>query len=234
MADFQLRTLTLFASDMPNNQTTLAAHVGGGGLPFFPTRKFYQFPILPSPFLNLPQHLRCSAVSKRLLLRPLRLSRCERWNSNTETFRTRNFSFNEEEEYEGEDCFLDILDEFIDSIWVLKVFKPYFWALPPIILSLLLANGLIAFVITLALLVGQSVLIFALQKLWGVTQTNLGLKSKERPRSRTPINSNMGGRRRNPNTRKRKMGHRLWTQKADVSVGGFDEDAPTFGGWDEL
>lgn len=203
-------------------QTTLPSNVHGGegdGPPFFP---IHQPPIVPSFFLILPQHLHCSAVSKPLLLRSLCPCRSVRWNSNAETFRTRNFSLNEEDEddEEREDRILDCLDEFIDSIWILKVFKPYCWALPPIILSSLLANGLVAFIMTLALLLGQSVFVFALQKLWVVTQTNLGYKNKK-----------MGGgrrRRRNPSTREGKMGH------PDVPAGRLDKDVPIFGGWDEL
>ncbi|CAH9087764.1 unnamed protein product [Cuscuta europaea] len=89
----------------------------GGGLIFFPTRKSHQRSIPPSPFLILPPQLRSSAVSKRPLLHPLHLCRSERWNSNAETFRTRNFKLKEEEEGE----FSEPVDEFVRSIWILKV-----------------------------------------------------------------------------------------------------------------
>lgn len=106
-------------------KTTSAAH--GGGLLLHPTPKSHRFPIHSSLFLFIPHQPRNSAVPKQLILHPLILCRSRRWDSNAETFRTQNFNFNEDEDDEeeddddGEGGFFDFIDEFLDSIWILKV-----------------------------------------------------------------------------------------------------------------
>lgn len=104
--------------------TTPAAHAGD--LLLHPTPKSLRLPILSFPSLVISQQLRNSAVPKQLILHPLVLCRSRRWDSNAETFRTQNFNFNEEEEDDeddddGEGGLSDFIDEFIDSIWILKV-----------------------------------------------------------------------------------------------------------------
>ncbi|KAL0551287.1 hypothetical protein IC582_010373 [Cucumis melo] len=74
-----------------------------------------------------------------------------------------------------------ILDEVIDSVWIFKVFKSYGWTLPPIIISLLLNSGPKAFLMALALPLGQSIIALALEKLWGIPER----KPKRRTRSKT-------------------------------------------------
>ncbi|CAH9083589.1 unnamed protein product [Cuscuta epithymum] len=202
----------------------------GGGLIFLPTRKSHQRSVPPSPFLILPHQLRSSALSKRPILHPLYLCRSDRWNSNAETFRTRNFKLKEEDEEEageGGGGFSEPVDELVDSIWILKIFKAYGWFFPPIAASLLLATGPKAFLVALALPIGQSVFMFALQKLWGTAQNDLGRKNKkrpQRPQRRSPtININAGRRARKRSTR-----------KSDVFSSRIDQDESAFGGWDEL
>ncbi|XP_019181120.1 PREDICTED: uncharacterized protein LOC109176136 isoform X2 [Ipomoea nil] len=214
-------------------KTTSAAH--GGGLLLHPTPKSHRLPI----FLFIPHHLRNSAVPKHLILHPLILCRSRRWDSNAETFRTQNFNFNgdedeEEDDDDGEGGFPDFIDEFLDNIWILKVFQSYGWTFPPIILSILISSGLKAFLMALALPVGQSVLTFSFQKLWGLAQNKPRRKNQKRPRNRTPINNNVRRKGQRPSTRNGKTGYRPGTTRVYDSPSRNDQDAPTFGGWDEL
>lgn len=59
-------------------------------------------------------------------------------------------------------------------------------------------------------------------------------KNKKRPRSRTPINNNARRKGQRPTTRNGKTGYRPGTTKVYDSASRNDQDAPTFGGWDEL
>ncbi|XP_031098199.1 uncharacterized protein LOC116002241 [Ipomoea triloba] len=219
-------------------KTTSAAH--GGGLLLHPTPKSHRFPIHSSLFLFIPHQPRNSAVPKQLILHPLILCRSRRWDSNAETFRTQNFNFNEDEDDEeeddddGEGGFFDFIDEFLDSIWILKVFQSYGWTFIPILLSILISSGLKAFLMALALPVGQSVLTFSFQKLWAVALNKPRRKNKKRPRNRTPINNNVRRKGQRPSTRNGKTGYRPGTTRVYDSPSRNDQDAPTFGGWDEL
>ncbi|KAG7026129.1 hypothetical protein SDJN02_12628 [Cucurbita argyrosperma subsp. argyrosperma] len=74
-----------------------------------------------------------------------------------------------------------VLDDVIDSVWIFKVFKSYGWALPPIIISLLLNSGPKAFLMALAFPLGQSIISLALEKLWGAPER----RPKRRTRTKT-------------------------------------------------
>ena len=71
-----------------------------------------------------------------LLLQPvLQICRCRRWDSNAESFRTRNFNHNFDEEEDDDDTGNDdiveqglgVLEDYIDSIWIIKVFLSLFF-----------------------------------------------------------------------------------------------------------
>ncbi|KAJ0463508.1 hypothetical protein HanHA300_Chr14g0516481 [Helianthus annuus] len=67
------------------------------------------------------------SINPRRIIIPLRLHANRRWDSNAETFRTRNFDFDddfEDEEDDDDDSnqWLDILEDFIDGVWIFKVF----------------------------------------------------------------------------------------------------------------
>ncbi|THG21625.1 hypothetical protein TEA_007693 [Camellia sinensis var. sinensis] len=122
-----------------------------------------------------------------------------------------------------------ILEEFIDSIWIFKVFGSYGWLLPAIVISLLLTTGPKAFLMALALPIGQSTLTLAFKKLKGITQNNPKRKTKTKKSQRANTVSDVeleeedeeesGG------TRKVARGYQSWLSR---------DDASTFGGWDEL
>lgn len=98
----------------------------------------------------------------------------------TTTRRNRRRWWSDDPPPDFEDQPSGILDEVIDSVWIFKVFKSYGWTLPPIIFSLLLNSGPKAFLMALALPLGQSIISLALEKLWGTPER----KPKRRTRSK--------------------------------------------------
>ncbi|CAN8247766.1 unnamed protein product [Cochlearia groenlandica] len=60
-----------------------------------------------------------------------------------------------------------ILEEIIDNVWILKAFKSYGYILPFILLSLFLTTGPKAFLISLGVAIGPSLLFLAFKKLIG-------------------------------------------------------------------
>ncbi|XP_038907133.1 uncharacterized protein LOC120092944 [Benincasa hispida] len=99
----------------------------------------------------------------------------------TTTRKNRRRWWSDEPAPDFEDQPSGILDDVIDSVWIFKVFKSYGWTLPPIIFSLLLNSGPKAFLMALALPLGQSIISLALEKLWGTPER----KPKRRTRSKT-------------------------------------------------
>ncbi|KAJ7979754.1 Transmembrane protein [Quillaja saponaria] len=131
-----------------------------------------------------------------------------------------------------------ILDEAIDRVWILKVFRSYGWTLPFIIVSLLLATGPKAFLMALALPLGQSAISLALEKLWGGADVKPKRKSRKRrkPSARTVSGVTMEEEEddETEKTRKGKTGYQSWAV-GDVSTAGrSNQDAANFGGWGEL
>ncbi|XP_024194745.1 uncharacterized protein LOC112197994 [Rosa chinensis] len=132
-----------------------------------------------------------------------------------------------------------VLEEAIDSVWIFKVFRSYGWTLPFIIMSLLLSSGPKAFLMALALPLGQSVLSLAFEKLWGRTQRRP--KHKSRMRRKPSATSEANVKRdeeetydEDQETNNKKMDYQSWVVGNDVSVGNSGEDASKLGGWDDL
>uniref|UniRef100_A0A5B7BQ76 Uncharacterized protein n=1 Tax=Davidia involucrata TaxID=16924 RepID=A0A5B7BQ76_DAVIN len=188
-------------------------------------------------------------------------TRCRRWDSNAETFRNQNFNFSSQYDDDDDDDEEDngfrrnrgpwwsddlsselgsgfgALEEFIDSVWIFKVFRSFGWMLPFIITSILLATGPKAFLMALALPLGQSALSLAIEKLWGRTQSNpkRKAKTKKKPRTRTAGNVELEQEEEErQGTQKRKMGYQSWVAANDISADKNNQDEPGFGGWDEL
>lgn len=98
--------------------------------------------------------------------------------------------------------------------------------LPGIIFSFLLATGPKAFLMALALPLGQSAISLALEKIWGRKQKPPKRKAwarKKPPHART---SRKG--------KKEKIDYESWVAENNGPVNNVSEDRPTFGGWDEL
>lgn len=129
-----------------------------------------------------------------------------------------------------------ILDEFIDSVYIFKVFKSFGWLFPPFILSMLAATGPKAFLISFALPLGQSALSLAFKKLFGRKQNQPKRKSriKKKPSAKRASGIDMEEE-KEEKIPLRKTGYQSWVGSEDGSAnkGGGQNDA-SFGGWDEL
>ncbi|KAJ4955889.1 hypothetical protein NE237_012672 [Protea cynaroides] len=130
------------------------------------------------------------------------------------------------------------LEEAIDRIWIFKVFKSFGWMLPAIILSLLLDTGPKAFLMALALPLGQSLLSLAIDKVWEMITDSRKprYRNKKKPFSRTSSRVKMNEEAKQEQTSEateEKMGYQSWEVTNDGSAKG-SERAPSFGGWDDL
>ncbi|KAK4341627.1 hypothetical protein RND71_040128 [Anisodus tanguticus] len=164
-----------------------------------------------------------------------------KWDSNAETIKNQNFSKleDEEEELDGDEILdqgAQVLEEYIESIWIFKVFWSYGWALPPIIIALLITGGPKAFLMALAIPLGQSTFSFAIQKMLDVTQNKPTGKSKTKKKHRAPTSSKTNFWRRggSPRTQKRKPGYQSWVSNNDISASKDEREVSRYGGWDEL
>ncbi|KAK2984957.1 hypothetical protein RJ640_013383 [Escallonia rubra] len=216
---------------------------------------FHTYPPLPKPsFLliihphrqHFPPLLLTTTISSVPSLHPSFPPLQAKWDSNAESFRSRNFNFGADsgsQDGDNEDVgapsdaeqWYDVLEELIDGVWIFRVFRSFGWTLPAIIAPLLLATGPKAFLLALAVPIGQSALSLAFQKVWGRTQRTPKRKgkNKKKRRGRTPsidLEEDEGSQ----GTRKETMGYRTWVTGNDVPAEKDSEDAPSFGGWDEL
>lgn len=145
--------------------------------------------------------------------------------------RKRRWWSDQEEEPPG------ILEEAIDSLWVLQLAKSYGWMFPPIVITSLLATGPKAFLMVLALSVGQSALTFAFQKLLGKTQSKPKRKVRKRRKTTgsTVNDADIGDEEQDKEGAvKGRMGYRSWVVDDNGSFNKDNQDAPNFGGWDEF
>ncbi|KAL3507448.1 hypothetical protein ACH5RR_032830 [Cinchona calisaya] len=165
----------------------------------------------------------------------LHICRSSRWDPNAESFRTRKFNYDFDDEEEDDND----LDDYIESIWIFKVFRSFGWALPFILVSLLLATGLKAFLMALALPLGLSTFSFAFQRMWGGKEKRPKRQTKTKSRSRARSS-------RSVKWGKDKRVGTQWNKKAKLRYQSWDpgehrfdnstdlvNNAPTFGGWDE-
>lgn len=186
-----------------------------------------------------------NSLSTHILSQPLHLCRSSKWDSNAESIKNLNFTKfgdfeNEEEEEFDRDEILDqgaqVLEEYIDSIWIFKVFWSYGWALPPILIALLITGGPKAFLMALAIPLGQSTFSFAIQKMLDATQNKPRRKSKTKKRQRAYASNktNFGRRGGSSRTRRRKPSYQTWSSRNGVSANKDEPEVPRYGGWDEL
>lgn len=122
------------------------------------------------------------------------------------------------------------------------MFRSYGWALPAILLSLLLATGPKAFLMAMALPLGQSAVTLAYNRLSGRKRTRSRvqtLKRRRRRRRKRSSNavSNTGkevqGRDRNWNTRNGNSGAGSRVED-EIFSSEFSNGTTSFGGWEEL
>lgn len=121
----------------------------------------------------------------------------------------------------------------------MQVFGSYGWMLPPILLSLLLANGLKAFLLALALPIGQSTFAFAINRFQnrGKDKPKRKDKAKKKQRSRFYSSRDAGSVESseytyNQGPQMKQNGYQSWGSKDDFTTS--RKTAADFGGWDEL
>ncbi|XP_015087764.1 uncharacterized protein LOC107031072 [Solanum pennellii] len=201
---------------------------------------FTQKPISLNPLNPLSSHLLLQKQQQPLHICCSRPS--SKWDSNAESIKNQSFSNLEDEEEElNEEEFLEqgaqFFAEYIESIWIFKVFCSYGFVLIPILIVLISTGGAKAFAMAFALPIGQSTLFFAIQKILDVIQNKPTRKSTSKKRQRAAPNSSKtdfwrrGG---SSKTRKRKTGYQSWVSNNDVSASKDDREVSRYGGWDEL
>ncbi|KAF5204218.1 transmembrane protein [Thalictrum thalictroides] len=189
------------------------------------------------------------------------------WDSNAESFRSNRFKFNFDDELSDEDEYdnydfkwgespkrkwwsddddnsergAGVVEEVIDRVWFFKVLRSFGWLLPAIMMSMLLATGPKAFLMALALPLGQSALSFAIDKVFGRIQDKP--KSRPRPKSkRKPfaraasyVEVNEEELDESSGSSEARQGYQSWVATEDGPVKqNVDQRKPSFGGWDEL
>ncbi|CAF2288982.1 unnamed protein product [Brassica napus] len=110
-----------------------------------------------------------------------------------------------------------ILEEIVDNVWILKAFKSYGYLLPFILLSLFFSTGPKAFLISLGVAIGPSLLFLAFQKV-------TGWDKRRRTSTANQFGVEMGDERRS----------RVRYTPSQVRNSGSAGMASNFGGWDEL
>lgn len=119
----------------------------------------------------------------------------------------------------------------------MQVFWSYGWVLPPILIALVITGGPKAFLMALAIPLGQSTFSFAIQKMLDATQNKPTRKRKNKKRQRAAATSSktkFWRRGVSSRTRKRKTGYQSWVSNNDVSTSKDERDVYRYGGWDEL
>ncbi|XP_051152778.1 uncharacterized protein LOC127266551 [Andrographis paniculata] len=167
------------------------------------------------------------------------LHRSRRFDSNAESF---NLDDNDGDESTSEQ-WLEALEDYIDSIWIFKVFRSYGWMLPGIIISMLLTTGLKAFLLALAVPIGQSTFAFAIRRYQnrGKINTNTKTKRKVNRKRSTPYNGSRIFKFKDKQeqsvkqeVRKKNNGYKSWGSENVASVRRSSPSVSNFGGWDEL
>ncbi|CAK9166993.1 unnamed protein product [Ilex paraguariensis] len=226
--------------------TSLLLHTYPCSLPLLilSPRQFHQYPSPQNPHTLSSSHL----------LRQIQVCRYRRWDSNAESFRNQNFNFNFDSNSgnDGSDDDDDdtpfgleqlggVVEEFIDGVWIFKAFRSFGWFLPATVISLLVSTGPKAFLMALALPLGQSALSLAFQKLWGNKQNNpkRKAKSKKKPRARPRRKVELEEdeeeeEEENQGIGKGKMGYQSWVGGNEAPAAKDSQDASSLGGWDVL
>ncbi|KAL8158369.1 hypothetical protein AgCh_002892 [Apium graveolens] len=201
--------------------------------PRTPTTKLYKQCLYLFPNSNLFLHS------------PLRNVQAQyrRWDSNAENFRAQNFNFNprpnknDDDDDEAAEWF-EVLEEFIDGAWIFPVFRSFGWMLPAIISSLLITSGPKAFLMALAVPLGQSALSLVFQRIVGKKPSKPKRKAqtRRRPRARSARNVKFeeDEEETNEGSRTESMGYQTWVGGNDVRVDRDSRRSPRYGGWDDL
>lgn len=123
--------------------------------------------------------------------------------------------------------------------WIFMVFRAFGWMLPAVAISLLLGTSSNAFLMALVVPLGQSVLSFAIDKVWGqnTTKSSAKTRSRKRPFARAAAARNMktSGKKEEENMPgERRNDYKSWVSSDAGSYNKDRHNIPRYGGWDEL
>ncbi|KAI6684770.1 hypothetical protein NL676_030683 [Syzygium grande] len=137
---------------------------------------------------------------------------------------------------EGEDLEFEGDEEF----WGFKVLRAFGWMFPAIAISLLLGTGPNAFIMALAVPLGQTLLSLASEKVWGGTSERdswkppTRAKTKEKPFVNPRSEGRKSGGKQENGSASGRNAYQSWvTTDGSYSKAGSGS-RPRFGGWDEL
>ncbi|OWM85451.1 uncharacterized protein LOC116193184 [Punica granatum] len=120
------------------------------------------------------------------------------------------------------------------EFWVFKIFRAFGWMLPAIAISLLLGTGPNAFIMALAVPLGQKVISVTFDKVWGWTvgspRPSSRPKTRKKPFSRATneTRTSAGKQEKGP-----RGSYQSWVP-GDGLNGRGDSKGQRFGGWDDL
>lgn len=122
--------------------------------------------------------------------------------------------------------------------YLLQVFRSFGWMLPAIISSLLITSGPKAFLMALAVPLGQSALSLAFQKIVGKKSSKPKRKARTRRKPRARSARNVKFQEEDEETiedfRKNSTGYQTWVGGDDVPADRDSQSSPKYGGWDDL
>ncbi|OMO84556.1 hypothetical protein CCACVL1_10765 [Corchorus capsularis] len=126
-----------------------------------------------------------------------------------------------------------------DEFWVFKVFRAFGWMLPAIVISLLLGTGPNAFIMALAVPLGQTALSLVFDKVSGSTSKRWRPtprpKTKKKPftRSANNVRTNKEQQEAKKNGQE-KANYSSWLNMDSDIRDNSAKRSPKFGGWDQL
>ncbi|GMI79131.1 hypothetical protein like AT3G04310 [Hibiscus trionum] len=127
-----------------------------------------------------------------------------------------------------------------DEFWVFKVFRAFGWMLPAIAMSLLLGTGPNAFIMALAVPLGQSALSLVFNKVSGRTSKRWKSTPKRRTKKKQFTRAAANNTRTNKGkgetnkTGEEKTSYSSWLNSDGGLRGKGGQRVPKYGGWDQL
>ncbi|XP_031287070.1 uncharacterized protein LOC116145769 isoform X3 [Pistacia vera] len=125
-----------------------------------------------------------------------------------------------------------------DEFWIFKILRAFGWIFPAIAISLLLGTGPNAFLMALAVPLGQSLVSLAVDKVWGSAsnkpKSRSRTKSRRKPFARATRNSKTSQVKQENEAGKGRGSYQSWVATDGGSYEKDGKSGPRFGGWDEL
>ncbi|KAL5712108.1 hypothetical protein ACHQM5_014309 [Ranunculus cassubicifolius] len=158
-----------------------------------------------------------------------------RWSENRR--KKRKWWSDNDDDDDFEDSNGGVIEDVIENVWFIKVLRSFGWLLPAILITMLVSSGPKAFLMAIALPLGQSLVSYAFDKVFGRTQD----RPKRRPRSkrkpfvRPSSTVDISEEEEIDENGEGKKPYQSWVGTENGSVQqNMGPQKPSFGGWDEL